>query len=163
MLRSWRPEDAAVRHLMWAERDPRVPPHRGLDAKGHPTVAELEAEIRRAAPPTPDAPGVLALECRDGGGVVGSCGLVDTGRGAAGEPELAVELLRSAQGRGWATEASLAVLALARDLGHARTWATVWDWNTPSRRLLARLGFEDTGRTEVDPERGVTLFLVRHH
>lgn len=55
------------------------------------------------------------------------------------------------------------MLDLARDLGHPRTWATVWDWNTPSRRLLARLGFEETGRTEVDPLRGITLFLVRHH
>ena len=78
--------------------------------------------------------------------MIGYCGLVDTGRGADDEPELAFELLRRTWGQGYATEASLAVLDWARSSGHERLWATVWDWNTASRRVLAKLGFTETGR-----------------
>ncbi|WP_235190820.1 GNAT family N-acetyltransferase [Amycolatopsis rifamycinica] len=49
----------------------------------------------------------------------------------------------------------------ARVEGYRRVWATVWDWNTASRRVLAKLGFTETGRTEVDPARGTTLFTAR--
>ena len=62
--------------------------------------------------------------------------------------------------RRYAAEAARAVVEQARAQGHHRLWATVWDWNTASRRLLAALGFVETDRTEVDPERGTTLFTV---
>ncbi|MEO7626848.1 MAG: hypothetical protein ABIS91_11335 [Nocardioides sp.] len=39
--------------------------------------------------------------------------------------------------------------------------ATVWDWNIASRRVLAKLGFTETDRTEVDEVRGTTLFTTR--
>jgi RimJ/RimL family protein N-acetyltransferase len=42
-----------------------------------------------------------------------------------------------------------------------RLWATVWDWNTASRRVLAKIGFTETERKEVDPVRGTTLFLTK--
>ena len=32
-----------------------------------------------------------------------------------------------------------------------RLWATVWDWNTASRRVLAKLGFAETGGKETRP------------
>jgi hypothetical protein len=35
---------------MWIERDPRVPPHRRIDADGHPTVEEFEEAIRADEP-----------------------------------------------------------------------------------------------------------------
>lgn len=165
LLRPWRVDEAVVQRELWTERDPRVPAHRRIDADGHPTVAELEEAIRAGAPaPTTGSPrttGLLAVERRSAGDVIGYCGLVDSGRGADDEPELAFELLRRTWGQGYATEASLAVLDWARSSGHARLWATVWDWNTASRRVLAKLGFTETGRTEVDPERGTTLFTMR--
>ncbi|MEV0193965.1 GNAT family N-acetyltransferase [Kitasatospora purpeofusca] len=158
LLRPWRVAEAVVQRELWTERDPRVPPHRRIGADGRPTVAELEDSIR-----TDEvwSSGLLAVERKGPQDVIGYCGLVDTGRGAAGEPELAFELLRRFWGRGYATEAASAVLDRARSSGHERLWATVWDWNTASRRVLAKLGFTETGRTEVHPARGTTLFTTR--
>lgn len=158
LLRPWRVAEAGVRRELWTERDPRVPPHRRIDAEGRPTVADLEESIRTGEP---SATGLLAVERKVARDVVGSCGLVDSGRGARGEPELAFELLRRVWGQGYATEASSAVLDWARSSGHERLWATVWEWNTASRRVLAKLGFTETGRTEMDPVHGTTLFTSR--
>lgn len=157
LLRPWRVAEAVVLHELWTERDPRVPPHRRIDADGHPTVADLEDSIRASQP---SSIGLLAVERKDARDVIGYCGLVDSGRGAAGEPELAFELLRRVWRQGYATEASLAVLDWARSSGYERLWATVWDWNTASRRVLAKVGFTDTGRKEVDVVRGTTLFTT---
>jgi RimJ/RimL family protein N-acetyltransferase len=157
-LRPWRVHEAAVLRELWTERDPRVPPHRRIGPDGRPTVAELEDSIRAARPSTT---GLLAVERKACGDLIGYCGLVDSGRGSDGEPELAFELLRRVRGQGYAAEASWAVLDWARSSGHDRLWATVWDWNTASRRVLAKVGFTETGRTEVDPAHGTTLFTTR--
>lgn len=55
----------------------------------------------------------------------------------------------------------LAVLEWARSSGHERLGATVWDWNTASRRVLAKVGFTETERNEVDAVYGTTLFATR--
>ena len=158
LLRPWRVAEAVVQRELWTERDPRVPPHRRIDAQGHPTVEDLEASIR-----TDQcwSVGLLAVERRSAGDVIGYCGLVDSGRAAPGEPELAFELLRRVRGQGYATEASLAVLDWARSAGYERLWATVWEWNTASRRVLAKLGFTETERRDVDLVHGTTLFTTR--
>ncbi|MEU2467081.1 GNAT family N-acetyltransferase [Streptomyces sp. NPDC012486] len=150
--------DPALTRAMVAAIDPRVPPHRRIDADGHPTVAELESSIR-----TDQlwSSGLLAIERKASRDVIGYCGLVDSERGAAGEPELAFELLRRVQRQGYATEASLAVLEWARSSGYERLWATVWDWNTASRRVLAKVGFTETERKEVDAVHGTNLFTTR--
>ena len=158
-LRPWRVDEAAVQRELWTERDPRVPPGRRIDEEGRPTVADLEESIRAAE--APSSIGLLAIERRATHDVVGYCGLVDSGRGPAGEPELAFELLRRVWGQGYATEASLAVVEWARASGHAHVWATVWEWNTASRRVRAKLGFTETGDTEVDPVHGTTLMTMR--
>lgn len=159
VLRPWRVAEAALQRELWTERDPRVPPHRRIDADGHPQVADLEESIRKNQPSS--SIGLLALERKAAGDVIGYCGLVDSGRGSDGEPELAFELLRRVWRQGYATEASLAVLDWARSSGYERVWATVWEWNTASRRVLAKLGFTETDRTEVDPVRGTTLLAMR--
>lgn len=158
LLRPMRESDAVTLHELWTERDPRVPPHRRTDAEGRPTVADLEESIRSRPPTTV---GLLAVQLVETGETIGYCGLVDSGRAAAGEPELAFEILRSHWGRGYATEASVAVMDWARSSGHERLWATVWDWNTASRRVLAKLGFVETDHCELDPGRGTTLFTTR--
>ncbi|MCC8243105.1 GNAT family N-acetyltransferase [Saccharothrix luteola] len=160
LLRPWRVAEAAIQRELWTERDPRVPPHRRIDADGRPTVEDLEHAIRIRAH-QPSSTGLLAIERKAAGDVIGYCGLIDSGRGAEGEPELAFELLRRVWRQGYATEAAWAVLDWARSSGYDRVWATVWDWNTASRRVLAKLGFTETGRTEVDPVRGTTLFTTR--
>lgn len=157
LLRPWRVDEAVVQHQLWAERDPRVPPHRRIAADGRPTVADLEEAIRTSRP---SPIGLLAIERTGARDVIGSCGLVDSGRGAPGEPELAFELLRRVHRQGYATEAATAVVSWARSRGHERLWATVWDWNTASRRTLARLGFTATGRTELDPTLETTLLTT---
>ncbi|WP_281416843.1 GNAT family N-acetyltransferase [Actinocrinis puniceicyclus] len=158
LLRPWRVAEAVVMRELWTERDPRVPPHRRIDADGHPTLAELEDSIRTNQL---WSTGLLAVEPKASRDVIGYCGLVDSGRGPAGEPELAFELLRRVWRRGYATEASLAVLEWAKSSGHERLWATVWDWNVASRRVLAKLEFTETERKEVNAVHGTTLFTTR--
>ncbi len=158
LLRPWRVAEAPVHRELWTERDPRVPPRRRIDAEGHPSVAELEEWIRTNQP---SSTGLLAVERKGVGDVIGYCGLIDSGRPSEGEPELAFELLRRFWGQGYATEASSAVIEWARSSGYERLWATVWDWNTASRRVLAKLGFTETERKEVDTAHGTTLFTTR--
>jgi RimJ/RimL family protein N-acetyltransferase len=158
LLRPWRVTEAVVQRELWIERDPRVPPHRRVDADGRPTVADLEEWIRDSQP---SSTGLLAVERKTARDVIGYCGLVDSGRGAAGEPELAFELLQRVWRQGYATEASLAVVDWARSSGYERLWATVWEWNTASRRVLAKVGFTESERREVDPLHGTTLFATR--
>ena len=158
LLRPWRVAEAVVLRELWTERDPRVPPHRRIDAEGHPTVADLEESIRTSQP---TSTGLLAVERKAAGDVIGYCGLIDSGRGSEGEPELAFELLRRVWRQGYATEASWAVLDWARSSGFTRLGATVWEWNTASRRVLAKVGFSETGRKEVDVVHGTTLFTTR--
>lgn len=159
VLRPWRVAEAAPQRELWIERDPRVPPHRRTDADGHPTVADLAESIRTNQPSSSIV--LLAVERKAAGDVIGYCGLVDSGRGSDGEPELAFELLRRVWRQGYATETSLAVLDCARSFGYERVWATVWEWNTASRRVLAKPRFTETDRTEVDAVPGATLFATR--
>jgi len=158
LLRPWRAAEADVLHELWTERDPRVPPHRRIDADGHPTVADLKDWIRAHQP---SSTGFLAIERKAARDVIGYCGLIDSGRGSDGEPELAFELLRRAWRQGYATEASLAVQDWARSSGCERLWATVREWNTASRRVLAKAGFTETERKELDAVYGNNLFTMR--
>lgn len=119
--------------------------------------ASQTSRSRSATLRPPDSLGLLAIERKDIGDVIGYCGLVASEVGAEVEPEIAFELLRRVWRQGYATEASLAVMDWARSTGIERLWATVWDWNIASRRTLAKLGFEETDRVDVDPVRGTSL------
>ncbi|MGD9959762.1 GNAT family N-acetyltransferase [Nocardioides sp.] len=159
VLRPRRAEEAAIYRQLWLERDQRVPAGRRVDPEGRPTVADIVLQIR--ATQQDPGPGILAVERKGTGDVIGYCGLIPHGRGSPDEPELAFELLRATQGCGYATEAARAVVAWAREAGYRRLRAGVWDWNTPSRRVLAKLGFLESGRGEPAPGQGVTLLMVR--
>jgi [ribosomal protein S5]-alanine N-acetyltransferase len=106
---------------------------------------------------SPDAEHEFAAKAA--GDVIGYCGLIDRG-GSNGAPELAFELLRRVWRQGYATEASLAVLDCARSSGYGRLSATVREWNTASRRVLAKAGFT-TERKELDAVYGNNLFTTR--
>lgn len=72
-------------------------------------------------------------------------------------PDLACALLPEAEGRGYATEASLAVLAYAVEtLKLERVLAVAVPANRNSIRVLEKLGFTAAG-TIVDPRDGATL------
>ncbi|WP_089773519.1 GNAT family N-acetyltransferase [Ruania alba] len=156
LLRPQRADDAAVYHQLWTERDPRVPAHRRISPEGHPSVAEVAATITDGR-----TPGLLGVERKDTGSVIGYCGLIAHGHGSPAEPELAYELLREAHGRGYATEAARAVVTWAGEAGYRRLWAGVRDWNLASRRVLLKLGFRETDEVERDDRHGNSLLTVR--
>ncbi|MFJ4164266.1 GNAT family N-acetyltransferase [Microbacterium sp. NPDC089698] len=156
ILRAQQERDAEVFHQLWTERDERVPPHRRIDAEGHPTVADIADSIRGGD--SHARPGLLTVVLRESDAVIGYCGVVfdDDDR-----PELAFELLSAVHNRGYATEAGRAVIAWARDAGYPRLWASVWDWNLASRRALEKLGFAETGTIVKESAHGRSLLTVR--
>ncbi len=159
ILRRRRVDEAATFRQLWTERDPRVPPHRRIDAEGRPTVADIAAQIR--ADGEDPRPGLLAVERKGTADVIGYCGLTFDGHGSPAEPELAYELLRAAHGRGYATEAGQAVVDWVEEAGYPRLWAGVWDWNVASRRVLEKLGFREAGQAQRDALHGDNLVTVR--
>ena len=88
-----------------------------------------------------------------------SCATETCGVPTVDEPEIAYELFRRAHGLGYATEAARAVLDAAIATGRERLWSTVRTWNTPSFRVLDKLGFE---RDHVSTDdRGEIVWLTR--
>ena len=84
--------------------------------------------------------GMFALVERQTGQVVGFGGLIHfAGRG---EPEIKYALLRSAWGRGLATEAARALLEFARARGLPEVIATVHPLHGASQRVLAKAAME---------------------
>jgi hypothetical protein len=70
---------------------------------------------------------LLAVERKAAGDVIGYYGLIDGGQGIGEESEPAFELLRRAWGRGYATEASKAILDWASTAtAVSRTPAPLW-------------------------------------
>ena len=86
LLRRRNVVEAAIYRRLWLERDPRVPAHRRIDAEGRPTVELLAAAIREEL--QDPRPALLAVARKSTGDVIGYCGLVFHGNGAADEPEL---------------------------------------------------------------------------
>ena len=142
-------------------REPRLGTPRRVLRPWRPSESPVEQLAQSILSHPPTSLGLLAVELAENGEVIGYCGLADGARPGPGEPELAFELLRRHWDRGYATEASHAVLGWARSSGHRRLWATVWDWNSASRRVLAKLGFAETGERELDASGGTSLLLVR--
>lgn len=157
VLRPQRESDAEVFRQLWNERDERVPSHRRLSADGRPTVAEIAEGIRQDR--APEQPGLLTVVLRDTDEVIGYCGVVFDGDGE--RPELAFELLQAAHNRGYATEAGRIVIGWARDHGYPLLWATVWEWNLASRRVLTKLEFADTGVVTKESPHGRSLLMMR--
>ena len=157
-LRPRRVDEADVYRRLWTERDVRVPAHRRIDAAGRPSVEDIAEHLRTEGG---SGLGLLAVVRKDSGDVIGYCGLVRSGNGAPGEPELAFELLSRVHGFGYATEAAEAVVAWASEAGVERLWASVRAWNLASRRVLAKLGFQESGTVEIDPTHGDSLLMVR--
>jgi RimJ/RimL family protein N-acetyltransferase len=102
-----------------------------------------DAEALLAQPRDPLLPALLVFERTDGAPrLVGSCGL---GRRPSGAVELGYWIARSFWGRGIATEASRALLDIARALGLPSLQASHFLDNPASGRVLEKLGFEPIG------------------
>lgn len=115
-------------------------------------IAELLAATERTGI------ALLPVQRREEGDFIGYCGLI-IGRTTLEEPEIAYELFRRAHGHGYATEAAGAVVDAAAATGRTRLWSTVGTWNTPSLRVLEKLGFE-RDRVSME-ENGEVAWLTR--
>lgn len=142
-LRLWDEWDAEGYRLLVREREEARAEREG-DRVDEGRLLSLDAARAEVTGARENAPrrGIhcLTLRLRGSDEFLGYCGLV-VGRSTIDEPELAYELLRSAHGHGYATEAAAAVVDAARETGRDRLWSTVRAWNTPSFRVLDKLGF----------------------
>ncbi|MDV5149682.1 GNAT family N-acetyltransferase [Streptomyces sp. SBC-4] len=148
ILRPWAESDAAEFRALILER-----------GKGASSVEHIRTAITELLTAT-ESTGIalLPIQRRDEGDFIGYCGLI-IGRTTLEEPEIAYELFQRAHGRGYATEAAAAVLDAAIATGRERLWSTVGAWNTPSLRVLEKLGFErDHDSIE---EAGEVVWLTR--
>lgn len=84
---------------------------------------------------------LITLPSATGARVIGCIGLAEQD----GRAELGYWISRDRWGRGYATEASRAVLRLAAALGHRRLHAHHFADNPASGRVLAKVGFRPTG------------------
>ncbi|WP_309073775.1 GNAT family N-acetyltransferase [Paenarthrobacter sp.] len=103
--------------------------------------------------------GLWIVETHDGG-FVGDCGLTWQQVNGRSELEVGYHVRKDLQGRGYATEAALACLELARDvLKVGRLVAIIHPDNVASRRVAERLGMrqleDDLGRALVLTVMGV--------
>ncbi|MBL1120798.1 GNAT family N-acetyltransferase [Streptomyces sp. 110] len=153
-------ETARLTLSPWAESD--ADDHRALAAErgnGMPSVEDNRRVIQaQLAAPARTGLALLVVNRRDVGDFIGYCGLT-VGRTSVDEPEIAYELFRRVHGQGYATEAASAVLDAAIATGRKRLWATVRPWNTPSFRVLEKLGFERDHLSTDD--RGGLVWLTR--
>ncbi|WP_338674804.1 GNAT family N-acetyltransferase [Streptomyces sp. SCSIO 30461] len=148
ILRPWADSDAEEFCALLSER-----------GKGTPAVEHIRTSLAELLTETATTGiALLPIQRRDEGDFIGYCGLI-TGRSTLEEPEIAYELFQRAHERGYATEAAGAVLDAAIATGRKRLWSTVGTWNTPSLRVLEKLGFErDHLSTE---ENGEVVWLTR--
>jgi RimJ/RimL family protein N-acetyltransferase len=148
IMRPWAETDAEELRELHSER-----------GNGTPAIEHVRSLIARQLA-TAETTGIalLPIRRRDDGDFIGYCGLT-VGRSTVDEPEIAYELFRRAHRLGYATEAARAVLDAAIATGRTRLWSTVRTWNTPSFRVLEKLGFE---RDHVSTDdRGEIVWLTR--
>jgi len=104
-----------------------------------------DAEAFLAQPRDPVLPSFLIFERTDGAPrLVGSCGL---GRRPSGAVELGYWIARSFWGYGYATEASIALIDIAKSLGIVQLEGSHFLDNPASARVLEKLGFKPIGIT----------------
>jgi RimJ/RimL family protein N-acetyltransferase len=102
----------------------------------------------------------LWLVVRDAGGEpVGMCGLVD--REGLDHPDIGYAYLARHAGKGYATEAARAVLAHAREaLGHKTILAITSPDNTPSQRVLEKIGLKFVQMINLPGHDGPSAFFT---
>lgn len=88
----------------------------------------------------------LAVTLRDGGSLIGNCGIRLPGAGVRAA-ETGFEIAPEHWGRGYATEAARAMAGFAFDeLGLRRVWAECVPENVAVQRVLEKLGMRCVGR-----------------
>lgn len=82
--------------------------------------------------------------------LIGACGLGEHN----GEAELGYWIARPYWGLGFASEASRAVISIAKAIGHQKLVAGHFTDNPASGRVLRKLGFQPTGKREERHSKG---------
>jgi RimJ/RimL family protein N-acetyltransferase len=82
--------------------------------------------------------------------LIGACGIGNLD----GEPELGYWIGRPYWGLGFATEASRAVIEIAKTIGHKKLVASHFTDNLASGKVLRKLGFQSTGKTALRHSNG---------
>jgi RimJ/RimL family protein N-acetyltransferase len=114
-------------------------------APGWPHADTLDALRPYAEHGSDDVPGPWLVSVREPRVLIGECGWYAP-PGDGGEVEVGYGLAASARGNGYGTEAVRALVGwVAAQPGVHRIVANVEAGNTPSRRLLERLGFTVAG------------------
>ncbi|NGO78472.1 GNAT family N-acetyltransferase [Streptomyces sp. YC504] len=149
LLRPWHASDAAELRDLVAER-----------GKGKLTVESVRDDIAEMLTATEtNGIALLPIQRRKEGDFIGYCGLI-IGRSTLEEPEIAYELFQRAHGNGYATEAARAVLDAAAATGRKRLWSTIGTWNTPSLRVIEKIGFE-RDRVVTEEKAGEIAWFTR--
>jgi RimJ/RimL family protein N-acetyltransferase len=112
-------------------------------------VSRADAREFAARPIDPLSPRFLITRAADAE-AVGCIGFGPMGDAAndPGAQELGYWIARPHWGQGYATEAGLAVLEIAATIGHRELIGSHFLDNPASGKVLRKLGFEPTGRTE---------------
>ncbi|GAA3858209.1 GNAT family protein [Saccharothrix violaceirubra] len=141
VVRHFTPEDAAA-FAAWRS-DPEVARYQSWDAP-YPEAKAVEF-VRELLASDPDAPGWYQYAVEADGLVVGDVGVCLHENGM--QAEIGYSVARAHQRRGYATEAVHGVLGfLFEERGLHRVSAECDAHNTPSAKLLTRLGFRLEGR-----------------
>jgi [ribosomal protein S5]-alanine N-acetyltransferase len=91
--------------------------------------------------------GLLLVQMKDSRTPIGICGLIK--RDALDDVDIGFAFLPPYRSRGFALEAAMAIVGLARTLGLARIVAIVSPHNADSMRLLDKLGFRRERRIRL--------------
>ena len=87
----------------------------------------------------------FGIECLETGQLIGTCGFHNWGK-RVNRIEIGYELKHEEEGKGYMTEALTAIISFAfRELQMNRIGALIHPENTPSRKLVKNLGFQEEG------------------
>jgi RimJ/RimL family protein N-acetyltransferase len=147
-FRPWVPSDAPVFWDLY-RRDDVV---RFLGATPQPCadLTDAQSRLERWTSRAVDGEGLWAIIRREDGAIIGTAllvSLLDADGSRSGAVEIGWHLHPDAWGRGYATEAGGALLALARAQGRPDVRALVWPENRRSAAVCARLGMARQGIT----------------
>ena len=136
VLRELTPGDGPALLAIWGDAETMRHYPRALSA------SEVEEWLARQIARYPGGTGLLAMELRETGALVGDCGPVWQEVDGTQELEIGYHVRREFQNRGLATEAALAVRAYAFGvLGCERVISLIRPENGPSRRVAEKNGF----------------------
>jgi RimJ/RimL family protein N-acetyltransferase len=142
---SW-PEDAAELHSAIADEGIV----RNLASAPWPYTAEEAVRFATLDHDERHPAFLLMLRTDDTPRLIGACGLGDRN----GEAELGYWIARPYWGLGFASEAGRAVLNIAKAIGHQKLIAGHFTDNPASGKVLRKLGFRNTGRTDQRHSKG---------